>query len=164
MITGDAMQNFTLSRHWLTGAAAGLPVGPANTMRRPAMTQLNIDDARCRALFASSLQQSDAPTAETVAEAIRATVRQFGIRGCAGLMAQEFGDHPEAAAERMRWVRQLLTGAPAPSQTNSLRSRRRGVTQGGGVTRAISGGGGDASGIARPQEPRLRAQAAVVTH
>ena len=81
------------------------------------MTRLNIDDARCRALFASLLQQSDAPTAETVAKAIRATVRQFGIRGCAGLMAQEFGDHPEAAAERMRWVRQLLTGAPAPSQS-----------------------------------------------
>jgi hypothetical protein len=81
------------------------------------MTGLNIEDARCWALFASRLQQSDAPTAETVAKAIRATVRQFGIRGCAGLMAQEFGDHPEAAAERMRWVRQLLTGAPAPSQT-----------------------------------------------
>jgi hypothetical protein len=85
------------------------------------MTQLNIDDARCRALFASSLQQSDAPTAETVAETIRATVRQFGIRGCVGLMAQEFGDHPEAAAERMRWVRQLsgmgaATGAAAGAQ------------------------------------------------
>ena len=80
------------------------------------MSGLNIDDARCRALFASRLQQSDAPTAETVATAIRATVRQFGIRGCADLMAQEFGDHPEAAAERMRWVRQLLTGAPAPAQ------------------------------------------------
>jgi hypothetical protein len=85
------------------------------------MQNFTIDDARCRALFASRLQQSDAPTAETVAETIRATVRQFGIRGCAGLMAQEFGDHPEAAAERMRWVRQLLAGAPAPSQTNGLR-------------------------------------------
>jgi hypothetical protein len=28
-------------------------------------------------------------------------------------MAQEFGDHPEAAIERMRWVRQLLVDAPA---------------------------------------------------
>jgi hypothetical protein len=28
-------------------------------------------------------------------------------------MAQEFGDHPEAAIERMRWVRQLLVEAPA---------------------------------------------------
>jgi hypothetical protein len=81
------------------------------------MTGLNINDARCRALFASRLQRSDAPTAETVATAVRATVRQFGSRGCAGLMAQEFGDHPEAAAERMRWARQLLTGAPEPSQT-----------------------------------------------
>jgi hypothetical protein len=24
-------------------------------------------------------------------------------------MAQEFGDHPDAAASRMRWVRQLIT-------------------------------------------------------
>jgi hypothetical protein len=81
------------------------------------MTGLNIDDARCRALFASRLQPSDAPAADSVATAIRATVRQFGIRGCAGLMAQEFGDHPEAAAERMRWARRLLTGAPAPAHT-----------------------------------------------
>ena len=89
------------------------------------MTGLNIDDARCRALFVSRLQPSDAPTAETVAEAIRATVRQFGIRGCAGLMAQEFGDHPEAAAERMRWARQLLTGAPALSPAKILRCGQR---------------------------------------
>jgi hypothetical protein len=26
-------------------------------------------------------------------------------------MAQEFGDHPQAAAERMRWVRQLAAEA-----------------------------------------------------
>ena len=29
--------------------------------------------------------------------------------GCTGRMAQEFGDHPEAAAERMRWVRSMLS-------------------------------------------------------
>jgi len=28
-------------------------------------------------------------------------------------MAQEFGDHPDAAATRMRWVRQLITSRPA---------------------------------------------------
>jgi len=71
------------------------------------MTRLNINDARCEALFASWLQRSDSPTAERVAEAISRAVRQFGTRGCAGQMAQEFGDHPEAAADRMRWVRQL---------------------------------------------------------
>ena len=62
---------------------------------------------RCEALFASALQPSDSPAADMVAEAINCTVRQFGVRGCAGRMAQEFGDHPDAAASRMRWVRQL---------------------------------------------------------
>jgi hypothetical protein len=74
------------------------------------MTRLTMKDARCEALFASWLQRSDALTAESVAEAISRAVRQFGTRGCAGRMAQEFGDHPEAAAERMRWVRQLSAG------------------------------------------------------
>jgi hypothetical protein len=58
------------------------------------MTRLNVNDARCEALFASALQRSDAPTAEAVAEVISRTVRQLGIRGCASQMAQEFGDHP----------------------------------------------------------------------
>lgn len=81
---------------------------PAGRIRRLAMTRLNVADARCEALFASALQRSDAPDAKVVTEAIRATVRRFGTRGCAGRMAQEFGDHPEEAAERMRWVRQLV--------------------------------------------------------
>jgi hypothetical protein len=71
------------------------------------MTRLNLTDARCEALFASSLQPSDSPTPAVLAEAISRTVRQLGIRGCASRMAQEFGDHPEAASDRMRWIRQL---------------------------------------------------------
>ena len=75
------------------------------------------DGARCKALFASGLQPSDAPGPGTVAMAmaIRATVQRFGIGGCVSQMAQEFGDHPEAAAERMRWVRSLLGLAPRRS-------------------------------------------------
>ena len=77
------------------------------------MTRLNVNDARCQALFASGLQRSDtdAPTPEALAGVISRTVRQFGIAGCLSRMAQEFGDHPEAAASRMRWIRQLVTGA-----------------------------------------------------
>ena len=71
------------------------------------MARLNVTDARCAALFASGLQQSDVPTGDAVAEAVQRTVRRFGVRGCEGRMAQEFGDHPEAAMDRMRWVRQL---------------------------------------------------------
>jgi [ribosomal protein S5]-alanine N-acetyltransferase len=86
---------------------ATAPAGP----RKIAPAQLTAGDARCRALFASSLQRSDAPGANVVAEAIRVTVQQLGADGCTGLMAQEFGDHPEPAATRMRWVRSLLADA-----------------------------------------------------
>jgi hypothetical protein len=77
------------------------------TTTQLAATRLNLNAARCEALFASGLQPSDAPTADMVAEAINCTVQQVGISGCVGKMAQEFGDHPDTAAERMRWVRQF---------------------------------------------------------
>ena len=80
----------------------------------PTTTQLamtGLTEARCEALFASGLQPSDAPNAGMVAAAITRAVRQFGAGGCAGRMAQEFGDHPDAAARRMRWVRQLVQAA-----------------------------------------------------
>jgi NAD(P)-dependent dehydrogenase (short-subunit alcohol dehydrogenase family) len=92
---------------------AGRPEG-AKTQRL-ARTQLNVTDARCEALFASGLQRSDTPDADMVAEAISHAVRQLGTHGCAGRTAQEFGDHPEMAADRMRWVRQLVGEVSAPA-------------------------------------------------
>jgi hypothetical protein len=77
---------------------------PATTQL--AMTRLNVSDARCLALFASGLQPSDAPTADTVAQAINRAIGRLGVDGCAARMAQEFGDHPDAAAARMCWARQ----------------------------------------------------------
>ena len=77
------------------------------------VTQLDMTGARCQALFSSALQPSDAPTSDMVATAISRAVQQFGIGGCAGRMAQEFGDHPDASARRMRWVRQLIAQEPA---------------------------------------------------
>ena len=71
------------------------------------VTGLNVSNVRCLALFASGLQPSDAPTAETVAQAINRAIRRLGLHGCVVRMAQEFGDHPDAAATRMRWARQL---------------------------------------------------------
>jgi hypothetical protein len=76
------------------------------------MTRLNVNEAACGALFASPLLPSEAPTAETVADAIGNSVRRLGPTGCASHMAQEFGDHPEGATHRMRWVRKL-TGDPS---------------------------------------------------
>ena len=75
------------------------------------VTPLDVNGARCQALFSSGLQPSDTPTAAMVATAISRAVQQLGLGGCAGRMAQEFGDHPDAAARRMRWVRQLVQAA-----------------------------------------------------
>ena len=75
------------------------------------MSRLDVNQARREALFASGLQQSDAPTADALTELISCTVRRLGIGGCISLMAQEFGDHPETAAKRMRWIRQLADEA-----------------------------------------------------
>ena len=76
-----------------------------------ATTRPNVNDAWREALFASGLQPSDSPTAGMVATAIKGALQQFGVRGCAGRMAQEFGDHPDAAARRMRWVHDLAIAA-----------------------------------------------------
>jgi hypothetical protein len=66
--------------------------------------------ARAEALFASSLSAYARPTAAEVAEAITLAVRRYGgTRGCAAEVAAEYGDHPETAALRMRWARQLVT-------------------------------------------------------
>ena len=77
---------------------------PAST---PLPPQQAPSQARREALFASALQPSDTPTAGTIAAAITSALQRFGPRGCTELMAQEFGDHPDAAAWRMRWARRL---------------------------------------------------------
>jgi hypothetical protein len=61
--------------------------------------------ARADALFASALQRSDEPGARQVEQAIAEAIRAFGDLGCAARVAQEYGEHPEMAASRMRWAR-----------------------------------------------------------
>lgn len=70
------------------------------------MMSLTSNDIRC-ALFASVLQQSDQPSEEAVLAAISAAIDHLGLGGCFDWMAQEFGDHPETASQRMRWIGQL---------------------------------------------------------
>jgi hypothetical protein len=61
------------------------------------------------AVFASTLQPSDAPTPSEVSAAIRTSLRRFhGRRGCAAVCAAEYGDHPASAATRMRWAIALV--------------------------------------------------------
>ena len=80
------------------------------------------------ALFASVLQRSDNPSAGQVRKAIAAAVRAYGGLGCVQRVAQEFGDHPEAAVNRMRWARavvgELSASPPAPARQSLPRRAR----------------------------------------
>ncbi|MGV9455307.1 hypothetical protein [Streptomyces sp. NPDC003635] len=68
------------------------------------MTDL-LTAARAEALFSSGLATGSDLTRTGIAEAVRAAIlRHGGSRGCAGLLAQAYGDHPESAVPRMRWA------------------------------------------------------------
>jgi hypothetical protein len=64
--------------------------------------------ARAEALFTSQLSTGSQPTYGIVHTAIRIAVRTYGVRGCAGYVAAEYGEHPELAAPRMRWARDVV--------------------------------------------------------
>jgi hypothetical protein len=75
---------------------------------------LDINAVRSEALFASAVQR-DNPGAGQIRQAVARAVREFGTKGCAARVAQEFGDHPETAVARMRWARRAVEttfGAP----------------------------------------------------
>ena len=77
----------------------------------PAIQHPSVSVLRADAIFVSALQRSDDPSAAQVRHAIATAVREFGGQGCAGRVAQEFGDHPETAVARMRWARACASEA-----------------------------------------------------
>jgi hypothetical protein len=91
-------------------------------MRNPA--NHSISAVRAEALFVSPLQRHEEPSARQVRRAVAAAIRTFGEGGCAARVAQEYGDHPEAAVARMRWARRLAGEAfsgqrPGPARTSA---------------------------------------------
>jgi hypothetical protein len=76
---------------------------------------LNIHTVRCEALFASTVQVSQQPSPQLLQDAIAQTIRRLGSHGCAAHLAQEFCDHPETAAPRMRWAREQVDRLVAAS-------------------------------------------------
>jgi hypothetical protein len=72
------------------------------------MYHININAVRSDALFVSSLQPSEDPDSEQVRQAITRVVRQLRSRGCAALVAYEFGEHPELAVARIRWSQEKV--------------------------------------------------------
>jgi hypothetical protein len=127
-------------------AAVSHPGPVAGTIHHAVSAQ-TVTAARRAALFASWLERSDAPTAAMAAEAITATARRFGIDGCVSRMAQEFGDHPDAAAERMRWICQLTAEVPAWLQIPAHGGRASGKA--GNETEAGSGHDSTATRLGR---------------
>src|SRR5215472_5981617 len=81
------------------------------------MAYLSIGAVWADAVFVSGLQRRDELSAGQVRQAAGAAIRAFGCSGCAGRVAQEFGDHPETAVTRMCWARAVAReafGNPAP--------------------------------------------------
>jgi hypothetical protein len=81
------------------------------------MYPCSIETLHTHALFASALQRSDNLSLDKIRQAIAMALDGFGATGCAGRVAQEFGDHPETAAVRMRWARATVAaigGQPVP--------------------------------------------------
>jgi hypothetical protein len=70
-----------------------------------------LDDVRTDALFVSHLQRSQQPSAENIRAAVLTMVDRLGVSGCAELVAQEFGEHPDVAPGRMRWARSAVRSA-----------------------------------------------------
>ena len=79
------------------------------------MYPCSIQTLQADALFASALQRSDDLSIIHIRRAIAMALDAYGAAGCAGQVAQEFGDHPETAPIRMRWVR--ATAAALDSQS-----------------------------------------------
>jgi hypothetical protein len=77
----------------------------------------SVDALQADALFASALQYGDALNISQVRHAIVVALDAYGGTGCAGRVAQEFGDHPDTAVQRMRWARAAvreLNGQSSP--------------------------------------------------
>jgi hypothetical protein len=75
------------------------------------MTALDSDDIRTEALFVSHVQCSQHPSPEVIRAAVTDAVRRLGETGCAALVAQEFGEHPDSAVGRMQWARRAVRNA-----------------------------------------------------
>jgi hypothetical protein len=68
-------------------------------------------DLLTEALFVSDIQRSESASPEQIRTVVTETVQRHGEGGCAELVAQEFGEHPDSAVGRMRWARSVIGNA-----------------------------------------------------
>jgi hypothetical protein len=86
------------------------------------------------ALFVSELSAQGRPSREEATRAIRETMALRGVRGCAGELAQEYGEHPETAASRMRWAIDVVREAYPECTRHAVCSAQTGAAVHGGAS------------------------------
>ncbi len=67
-------------------------------------TSSTFEAVRAEALFIWCLQSARRPATEDVRSAVSTTLGRLGECGCAELVAEEFGEHPDTAVQRMCWA------------------------------------------------------------
>jgi hypothetical protein len=82
-----------------------------------------VQDLAAEALFVSHLQPSECPSRKRLEDAVTEMILRHGSDGCAAVVAEEFGDHPEEAVRRMCWVRQELRGMTLTQRRRRLSAR-----------------------------------------
>jgi hypothetical protein len=71
--------------------------------------------AQAQALFVSDLSAFARHTQASVEQAIsRAILLHGGVGGCAAVVAAAYGEHPEIAAARMMWAREVVEHSSRP--------------------------------------------------
>ena len=75
-----------------------------------------LDLARTRALALSTASAHQPLDRAATDEVIRRTLRRHGgVRGCAAALAQQYGEHPDLAAPRIRWASQQVAALYQPA-------------------------------------------------
>ena len=91
-------------------------------------TQTPLDEAvdrgtlnavRASALFVSTLQPSESPSPDQVRSHVSTTLLRLGRSGCSAQVAEEFGDHADTAAARMKWSLAAIDSAYAAPPTET---------------------------------------------
>src|SRR5687767_3581105 len=102
-----------------------MTIQPTGELASPRRVDL-LTAARAEALFTSHLSTGTRPTRTEATGVIRQAIRQHGgTRGCATVLAGEYGEHPETAAPRMRWALAAVQAAYAkPARRSAHRPIR----------------------------------------
>jgi hypothetical protein len=69
------------------------------------------DVVLAEALFVSSLDRRETYSDAAIRRAVIEALRRNGVRECVAQVAQEYGEHPDTAAARMKWALACVTQA-----------------------------------------------------